>query len=112
MAPSALLTGVLTFLWPHARSTGTLIPLALVYGASSGAFVGPIIAPLVPLGDSADVGRRVGMFLTILSLGILAGPPISGAVARATNGYTAVGLFAGMMGFPPLPFVPLFFVSA
>jgi hypothetical protein len=114
MTPSVFLAGVLTFLWPHARGAAMLIPLALIYGASSGAFVGLIAAPLIPLGDSADVGRRVGMFLTILSIGALAGPPISGAVAHATDGYNAVGLYAGARPFHHFTcFVPIrsFFFS-
>ena len=50
---------------------------------------------MVALGDSTDVGRRTGMYFTILSLGSLMGPPISGAINRATGGYSAVGIYAG-----------------
>jgi len=82
MTPAVFFAGVMTLLWPHAHGAGTLIPLALFYGAASGAFAGLIGAPLITLGDSRDVGRRIGMFLTILSLGTLAGPPISGAIVR------------------------------
>jgi MFS family permease len=104
MAPAVFFAGVLTFLWPHAQGAGTLIPLAIFYGATSGAFAGLIAAPLIPMGDSSDVGRRIGMFLTVLSLGALAGPPISGAIAHATGGYTAVGIYAGKFRLlSPLP---------
>jgi MFS family permease len=105
MTPALFFAGVMTFLWPHAHGPGMLIPLALFYGAASGAYVGVFSTPLIALGDSRDVGRRIGMFLTILSLGALAGPPISGAIVSATGGYDAVGNYAGM--FPPLP--PSFF---
>lgn len=47
------------------------------------------------LGDTSDVGRRIGMFMSILALGALAGPPISGAINTATGGFVAVGWFAG-----------------
>jgi MCP family monocarboxylic acid transporter-like MFS transporter 10 len=50
---------------------------------------------MMALGESADVGRRTGMYFTIASLGALAGPPISGAINHYTGGYTAVGIFAG-----------------
>ncbi len=50
---------------------------------------------MIALGDSTDVGRRTGMYLTILSLGSLMGPPISGAINRATGGYSVVGIYAG-----------------
>ena len=52
-------------------------------------------APMMALGESADVGRRTGMYFTFVSLGALAGPPISGAINNATGGYGAVGVFAG-----------------
>ena len=96
MTPAALLAGSLTIVWPHANSAGTLIPLAIIYGASSGAFACLIAAPVIPLGDAADVGRRIGMALTVFSLGALAGPPISGAVLHVTGSYSAVGIYAGM----------------
>ncbi|KAH9966149.1 MFS general substrate transporter [Russula compacta] len=95
MTPATLLAGILTFVWPYLRGTTALVPLALFYGVSSGAFVGLIAVPMIALGDSTDVGRRTGMYLTILSLGALAGPPISGAINRATGGYTTVGIYAG-----------------
>jgi MCP family monocarboxylic acid transporter-like MFS transporter 10 len=102
MVPAVTLAGLLTFLWPHVNGAGALIPLAIVYGASSGTFAGLIGAPLIPLGDAADVGRRMGMAITVFSFGALAGPPISGAVAHATGSYSAVGIYAGR--FKPLSF--------
>ena len=107
MTPAAILAGSLTFLWPHTNGASKLIPLALIYGASSGAVAGLISAPLIPLGDAADVGRRIGMSITVVSLGALAGPPISGAVANATGSYSAVGVYAGTFLLPPLLRLPL-----
>ncbi|KAH9993846.1 major facilitator superfamily domain-containing protein [Russula vinacea] len=95
MAPAIFLAAILTFLWPHVHGTGALIALALLYGAFVGAFAAIIGAPMIAFGDSTDVGRRTGMYLTILSLGSLAGPPISGAINRATGGYSVVGIYAG-----------------
>jgi len=96
MIPTTFLAGVLTFVWPYLRGTSALVLLALFYGASSGAFAGIVGAPMIAFGDSTDVGRRLGMYLTILSFGALAGPPISGAIAKSTGGYSAVGIYAGM----------------
>jgi MFS transporter, MCT family, solute carrier family 16 (monocarboxylic acid transporters), member 10 len=98
MTPAVFITGLLTFLWPHLRGTGSLVALALLYGTSSGAFASLIGVPLIALGDSADVGRRTGMCLTIVSLGALIGPPISGAIIRS-GGYVAVGTYAGQSSF-------------
>ena len=47
------------------------------------------------MGDTEDVGRRLGMFMSILSIGALAGPPISGAISTATGGFKDVGFYAG-----------------
>lgn len=50
---------------------------------------------MIAMGDTSDVGRRSGMYMTLLSFGALAGPPISGAINTATGGYKAVGIYAG-----------------
>lgn len=47
------------------------------------------------MGTAHDVGRRVGMAMTIFAMGALAGPPISGAINAGTGGYKAVGYYAG-----------------
>jgi MFS transporter, MCT family, solute carrier family 16 (monocarboxylic acid transporters), member 10 len=99
MAPAIFFAAILTFLWPHVHGTGALVALALLYGASVGAFAAIIGVPMIAFGDSTDVGRRTGMYLTILSLGSLAGPPISGAINRATGGYSVVGIYAGLFSF-------------
>jgi MCP family monocarboxylic acid transporter-like MFS transporter 10 len=95
MIPASLVTGVLTFAWPYTHETAALVTVAVIYGASSGTVVALISAPMMALGDSADVGRRTGMYFTIASLGSLSGPPISGAINHSTGGYRDVGIFAG-----------------
>lgn len=62
---------------------------------STGAYIALSANPVMDLGVVDDVGRRVGMWLSILSIGALAGPPISGAINSATGGFEAVGYFAG-----------------
>lgn len=52
--------------------------------------------PMMDMGDTNDVGRRLGMFMSILALGALAGPPISGAISTATGGFKVVGYYAGL----------------
>lgn len=51
--------------------------------------------PMMELGATGDVGRRLGMFMSIFSLGALSGPPISGAINAASGGFEAVGYYAG-----------------
>lgn len=63
--------------------------------------------PTVSMGDSGDVGRRIGMFLSITAIGALVGPPISGSINSTTGGYKWVGTYAGI--FPRLtPFTTCF----
>jgi len=47
------------------------------------------------MGELEDTGRRVGMFMSISTLGAIAGPPISGALSTATGGYYGAGYYAG-----------------
>jgi MFS family permease len=60
-----------------------------------GAYVALLANPVLEFGDAEDGGRRVGMMFSILSIGAVAGPPISGAISTATGGYEDVGYWAG-----------------
>lgn len=95
MIPSTFVAGILTYAWPFVTNKGGYVVVGLIYGISSGVFVSMLAAPLVEMGETHDVGLRLGMFFTILALGALAGPPISGAINEATDGFKAVGYYAG-----------------
>ncbi len=64
--------------------------------ASSGVYVSLLAAPIVRMGKTHDVGVRVGMSMTLIAIGAVAGPPISGAINDATGGFKFVGVYAGM----------------
>ena len=55
-----------------------------------------IAAPIVRMGRTEDVGVRIGMNFTVIALGAVAGPPISGAINTATGGFKFTGIYAGM----------------
>ncbi|KAF8146854.1 MFS general substrate transporter [Mycena galopus ATCC 62051] len=97
IAPFSAVAAIMTYVWPLARSKGSFVAIAIVYGFSSGAYVSSFMLPMFQLGDIADVGRRSGMAMTLTAIGALAGPPISGAINTATGGYNAVGYYAGSM---------------
>jgi hypothetical protein len=63
---------------------------------SSGSYVSLLSNPVMEFGGTDDVGRRVGMLYTILAVGAVSGPPISGAINAATGNFEAVGYYAGM----------------
>ncbi|KAJ7099515.1 major facilitator superfamily domain-containing protein [Mycena belliarum] len=97
IAPMTAVAAVMTYVWPLARSQGSFVAIAVVYGFSSGAYVSSFMLPIYHLGEIADVGRRSGMAMTLTAIGALAGPPISGAINTASGGYSAVGYYAGSM---------------
>ena len=47
------------------------------------------------MGPIETVGMRVGLGSTVLSLGALAGPPISGAIFAHAGNFKPVGYYAG-----------------
>lgn len=47
------------------------------------------------MGPTSEVGLRVGVAMTLLGLGALIGPPISGAIEDSSGGFPAVGYYAG-----------------
>ncbi|OSX64020.1 hypothetical protein POSPLADRAFT_1045154 [Postia placenta MAD-698-R-SB12] len=81
--PANIIAGVLTYAWPYSNSLGGYIAVAIVYGMSSGVYASLVAQPIVPMGERWDVGTRVGMAFTLLALGALAGPPISGSTVEA-----------------------------
>ena len=97
MAPPTLLCAVVTYVWPFATTKESLVAIAVIYGLCSGAYASLILLPVVVMGDMHDVGRRTGTAMTVIALGAIAGPPISGAIAQATGGFKAVGYYAGIV---------------
>jgi MCP family monocarboxylic acid transporter-like MFS transporter 10 len=97
IAPLNLLCAIMTFVWPFATTKGSLIAIGIIYGFCSGAYVSLLAVPLLMMGDMHDAGRRTGIGMTGIALGALAGPPISGAIAKATGGFEAVGYYAGIV---------------
>ncbi|KAF8889884.1 MFS general substrate transporter [Infundibulicybe gibba] len=95
MIPFTAIAGILTYAWPFAKTKAALIVVTIIYGFCSGSYVSLLANPMMEMGDTDDVGRRVGMFMSITALGALGGPPISGAINHATGGFEAVGYYAG-----------------
>ncbi|KAF8875255.1 MFS general substrate transporter [Mucidula mucida] len=89
MIPFTTASAVVTIAWPFAVTKGGLIAIAVVYGFPCS------LIPVMEFGDTSDVGRRVGMTRSIMSLGALVGPPISGGINSKTGGFEAVGYYAG-----------------
>jgi hypothetical protein len=69
------------------------------FRTSSGAFVSLIAMPVAAMGEVGDVGRRIGMSITLTAIGAVAGPPISGAIRVSTGSFKLVGVYAGKVSF-------------
>lgn len=95
MIPSAFVTGILTYAWPFTRSSTGLIFVTVIYGFATGVYVSLLSNPIMNFGGEGDMGRRIGMYMSITALGAVAGPPISGAISSRTGSFEAVGFYAG-----------------
>ncbi|KAF8495387.1 MFS general substrate transporter [Gautieria morchelliformis] len=95
LIPMTTIAGILTMAWPYAKTSTSLIIIAVLYGISSGTFVGILVLPVTSMGEIGDIGRRQGMLLSLLAIGAILGPPISGFINAATRGYVAMGFYAG-----------------
>ncbi|KAG9234021.1 MFS general substrate transporter [Amylocarpus encephaloides] len=97
-ATCVLTGGILIFAWPFILSLQGLIAFSLFYGFFSGAFISlppATVASVTP--DMSRFGARLGLAATINGLGLLAGPPIAGAVISGKGGYVGAAVFAGVV---------------
>ncbi|KAJ3512143.1 hypothetical protein NLJ89_g3694 [Agrocybe chaxingu] len=94
IAPMSLAAAIMTFAWPYARSQGSLIAVAILYGFASSSFVSAFNMPVYSMGEMGDVGRRLGTVMVFTAVGALCGPPISGAINTTTGNFDAVSYYA------------------
>lgn len=86
------------FVWPSVLNLPGLIIFSLLYGFFSGGFTSlppASVASLTP--DMSRFGARLGLAVTFNGFGVLAGPPIAGAIIGDGNGYTHAGIFGGLV---------------
>lgn len=91
------LCSVCIFYWISVVNAAGNIAFAVIYGFFSGSVVS--LAPVVQTGITPDLrrlGTRIGMVSILKGIGSLIGPPISGAMIRATGSYLGVQLFSGL----------------
>lgn len=82
-----LMSAILIFsLWFRGRSDGAFITFAVVFGFSSGAGIGlgpVLISSISPI---SELGYRTGIVLLVGAFGILASPPVAGALKGSDGG--------------------------
>ncbi|XP_067879619.1 monocarboxylate transporter 13-like [Heterodontus francisci] len=110
-----VLTGVSLLLIPLGKTYFSLVGLSLFYGFCAGA-LSPLIFANLP--DIVGIGRilnATGLFLMIMSIGSLLGPPLSGFLEDLTGSFTISFMTAGgflLAGSLVLFFLPSFFVHS
>ncbi|KAL7417054.1 major facilitator superfamily domain-containing protein [Mrakia frigida] len=95
LIPFSAISGILIFAWPYCVSKASLIVFSALMGIATGAFVSLFSPGVAQLGETHDIGRRMGMLTTCLAAAALIGPPISGAILSKTESFLSVASFAG-----------------
>ncbi|GAB0137268.1 hypothetical protein EsDP_00005541 [Epichloe bromicola] len=98
LIPWVALCGILMFCWAAVDSIAGLYVFAVFYGLASAAAMGLFAGTVPSLTKDLDkIGTRVGMVLTLMSLGPLTGPPVAGALIQRSGGnYVASQIWAGV----------------
>jgi MFS family permease len=89
-----LISGILTFTWISIRTTPSMILFSVFYGFVAGALTSlspNLVVALSP--DMSDLGVRLSMQLLPVSVGILVGNPIAGALE--SYGWIYLQVFTG-----------------
>ncbi|KAL0265410.1 hypothetical protein SLS55_001377 [Diplodia seriata] len=91
------LSGASILYWISVTNTAGNVAFSVLYGFFSGGVVS--LAPVVLTHITPDLGllgTRLGMVSVLKGIGSLIGPPISGALLKATGNYLGLQLFAGL----------------
>jgi predicted MFS family arabinose efflux permease len=91
-------TAIIVFAYFGARdSTAGLIVVTVLYGVASGSFISLLGPALFGFAKTqGEVGKRVGMAFTLLSVAALTGSPIGGALFDR-YGFGSAIVFCGVM---------------
>jgi MFS family permease len=93
-----LVSAILTLaLWLPGNNNAATICFAAFFGFFSGCYVSLTPALVVEVSPPAEIGHRTGVLYFFISIGVLTGSPIAGALVEANNGeYTYLKIFAGI----------------
>lgn len=80
LVPHLALCVILIFIFPLCTNLGGMVTFTVLFGYASGCYVSILPAAVAQLGATSNVGTRLGMMFSIMSIGGLLGTPISGAI--------------------------------
>ena len=92
------LSSVITLaLWIPGKSTAAIIVYLIVFGFTSGGFIGLAPTMIAQISDIRKIGTRTGVSMAVQSFGGLTGAPIAGAIMASQGGdYLGLQLFCGL----------------
>lgn len=98
-APITIITGIIVICWMAVDSYGGLMAFIVVYGIFAAGVQALFPASVAALtNDPRKAGTRIGMTFTVVSLGCVVGPPISGALISAGGGnFRYAEIFCGLV---------------
>ncbi|CAH0033240.1 unnamed protein product [Clonostachys rhizophaga] len=94
----ALLSMILTFCLMTIRSAVSLVVFAILFGFSTGAFMGLPAAGVVNLSaDKSKIGTRLGITLAFVGIGVLVDNPIAGTILGANKNWVGLTSWCGTL---------------
>lgn len=92
------LSSVITLaLWIPGKSTAAIIVYLIVFGFTSGGYIGLAPTLIAQISDIRKIGTRTGAAMAAQSFGGLTGAPIAGAIVASQGGnYLGLQLFCGL----------------
>jgi MFS family permease len=93
-----ILSAVITLaLWIPGKNNGAIIAYAVLFGFSSGGFIGIAPTLVAQISDIRQIGVRTGTAFACQSIGALIGSPIGGAIVQSQGGkFLGLQLFCGI----------------
>jgi predicted MFS family arabinose efflux permease len=92
---AAFISGMLDFIWGSVTNVGGVVSFSIFYGYFSGACAGLAPVAVQYLSPMHLLGTRSGMALVFMSIGVLIGNPIAGAILNSRSHFTGVQVFGG-----------------
>ncbi|OIW26894.1 major facilitator superfamily transporter [Coniochaeta ligniaria NRRL 30616] len=92
------LSAIITLgLWIPGKTTGAIVAYSVLFGFSSGGFVGLAPTLIAQVSDIRQIGVRTGTSFAVQAFGALTGSPIAGAIVSSQDGgFLGLKLFCGL----------------
>ncbi|KXN85072.1 Riboflavin transporter MCH5 [Leucoagaricus sp. SymC.cos] len=93
LTPAAFLSGLATLaLWYNVRNLAGLMVFATIYGFLSGAFISVLTPSIARISERGQVGTRMGMLYSVISVPSLLGNPAAGALLTHSRSHSFHGM--------------------